>query len=158
MRGYGGLRFFSFLAALVLQVMPLPEQWLLWRPDWLGLVLIYWCTITPRQVGVFHGFGLGLLLDLLQGTPLGQHALLYAVIAFLILLLYQRMRIYTLWRQALLVTLVLALVELMEQWLSATVNGRLLHLEFVYAALLSGVLWPWLFTLMQVVRRRLSSF
>lgn len=158
MRGYGGARFFSFLAALVLQVMPLPEQWLLWRPDWLGLVLIYWCIIAPRHVGVFHGFGLGLLLDLLQGSPLGQHALLYALVAFLILLLYQRMRIYTLWRQALLVTLVLALMQLMEQWLSATVTGRTLHLEFVYAALLSGALWPWLFTLMQVVRRRLASF
>ncbi|MFC0268293.1 rod shape-determining protein MreD [Kushneria aurantia] len=148
----------SFLAALVLQMMPLPEQWLLWRPDWAGLVLIYWCTMNPQRVGVFHGFALGLLLDLLQGSALGMYALLYALIAFLVLLLYQRMRIYSLWRQALLVTLVLALVQLIHQWLNATFTGRALHLEFVGAALLGGVLWPWLFTLMQILRRRFAAF
>jgi rod shape-determining protein MreD len=158
MRGYSAVIPLSFLCALILQVMPLPEEWLLWRPNWVGLVLIYWCIITPYRVGVFHGFLIGMLIDLLQGTPLGENALLYATIAFLTLLLYQRMRIYALWRQAMLVTVVLALMQLFEQWLRAILLSAPLHLEFVYAALLGGILWPWLFTLMQVVRRRFASF
>ncbi|GHC32152.1 rod shape-determining protein MreD [Kushneria pakistanensis] len=158
MRGYSAVIPLSFLCALILQVMPLPEEWLLWRPNWAGLVLIYWCIITPYRVGVFHGFLIGILLDLLQGTPLGENALLYAAIAFLTLLLYQRMRIYALWRQAMLVTIVLALMQLFEQWLRTLLLGAPLHLEFVYAALLGGILWPWLFTLMQIVRRRFASF
>ncbi|REC96562.1 rod shape-determining protein MreD [Kushneria indalinina] len=158
MRGYSVIIPLSFLFALMLQVMPLPEAWLLWRPNWTALVLIYWCIITPYRVGVFHGFLIGMLIDLLQGTPLGENALLYATIAFLTLLLYQRMRIYALWRQAMLVTIVLALMQLFEQWLRAILLSSPLHLEFVYAALLGGILWPWLFTLMQIVRRRFASF
>ncbi|WP_456267585.1 rod shape-determining protein MreD [Kushneria sp. AK178] len=157
MRGYSAIIPLSFLCALMLQVMPLPEEWLLWRPNWVGLVLIYWCIIAPYRVGVFHGFLVGILIDLLQGTPLGESALMYAIIAFLTLLLYQRMRIYALWRQALLVTLVLALMQLFEQWLRALLLNAPLHLEFVYAAVLGGILWPWLFTLMQIIRRRFAS-
>ena len=107
----------SLFLALCLQVMPLPDAWLVWRPDWLGLVLIYWCVVAPQRIGVFHGFILGLLLDLIEGAPLGQNALVMALIAFLALLVYQRMRAYALVQQAVLVFVLLGIAQLLEQWL-----------------------------------------
>ena len=87
---------FTLLLALCLQVMPLPDVWLVWRPDWLGVLLAYWCVATPQRVGVIHGFVLGLLLDLIEGAPLGQNALTLSLLAYLFLLLYQRFRVYSL--------------------------------------------------------------
>lgn len=146
----------SLLLALCLQVMPLPDVWLIWRPDWLGLILIYWCVIAPQRVGVFHGFLLGLLLDLIEGAPLGQNALVMALVAFLALLVYQRMRAYALVQQAVLVFVLLGIAQLLEQWLRTIFGPFVINLAFLLPALIGAVLWPWFYTLLQVLRRRLG--
>ncbi|KFC49863.1 rod shape-determining protein MreD, partial [Halomonas sp. SUBG004] len=46
----------SLVLALCLQVMPLADGWQVFRPEWVGLMLIYWCMRAPDRVGVFHGF------------------------------------------------------------------------------------------------------
>lgn len=146
----------SLLLALCLQVMPLPDAWLVWRPDWLGLILVYWCVVAPQRVGVFYGFVLGLLLDLIEGSPLGQNALVFSLLAYLALLLYQRMRAYALVQQAVMVFILLGIVQLVEQWLRTIFGPFSINLAFLLSALIGAVLWPWFFTLLQAVRRRLS--
>ncbi|WP_136067024.1 rod shape-determining protein MreD [Modicisalibacter radicis] len=146
----------SLLLALCLQVMPLPDVWLVWRPDWLGLTLIYWCVVAPQRVGVFHGFILGLLLDLIEGAPLGQNALVMALVAFLALLVYQRMRAYALVQQAVLVFVLLGIAQLLEQWLRTIFGPFAINLAFLLPALIGAVLWPWFYTLLQMLRRRLG--
>jgi rod shape-determining protein MreD len=146
----------SLLLALCLQVMPLPDAWLVWRPDWLGLILVYWCVVAPQRVGVFYGFILGLLLDLIEGSPLGQNALVFSLLAYLALLLYQRMRAYALVQQAVMVFILLGIVQLVEQWLRTIFGPFSINLAFLLSALIGAVLWPWFFTLLQAVRRRLN--
>lgn len=154
---YGMLMiWFSLLLALCLQVMPLADMWLMWRPDWLGLMLIYWCVVTPQRVGVLHGFALGLLLDLIEGTPLGQNALTLSLLAFLCALVYQRFRAYSLFQQSLLIFVMLGLVQLVEQWLRTIFGPFSIHLAFLLPALIGAILWPWLFTMLQALRRRLA--
>ena len=46
----------TLLLALGLQVMPMPDAWLIWRPNWLGMMLAYWCIAAPSRVGVFYGW------------------------------------------------------------------------------------------------------
>lgn len=146
----------SLLLALCLQVMPLPDAWLIWRPDWLGLMLIYWCVSTPQRIGVFHDFVLGLLLDLIEGSPLGQNALMLSLLAYLSLLVYQRMRAYALIQQAVLVFVLLGIAQLTEQWLRTIFGPFSINLAFLLPALIGGILWPWFFTLLQAMRRRLN--
>lgn len=148
----------SLLLALCLQVMPLADVWLIWRPDWLGLMLIYWCMVMPQRVGVLHGFVLGLLLDLIEGSPLGQNALMLSLLAFLCALLYQRLRAYSLVQQAVLIFMLLGIVQLLEQWLRTIVGPFSIHLAFLLPSLIGAVLWPWLFTMLQMLRRRLGIF
>ncbi|MFB3079102.1 MAG: rod shape-determining protein MreD [Lysobacterales bacterium] len=38
----------------------------------MALVLIYWVVALPQRVGVLVAFGLGILLDTLEGAVLGQ--------------------------------------------------------------------------------------
>ncbi|SDO57811.1 rod shape-determining protein MreD [Halomonas shengliensis] len=146
----------SLLLALCLQVMPLAEGWQLWRPDWLGLMLVYWCMKTPYRVGVFHGFVLGLLLDLIEGAVLGHNALLLSLLAFLCALVYPRFRAYSLVQQALMVLVLLGSVQLADQWLRTLVGSFSIHLAFLTPSLIGALLWPWFATLFNLLGRRLA--
>ena len=66
----GGVILFTFIVALILTVIPLPEAGRYLRPDWAGLVLIYWCLALPDRVGVISGWLLGLAVDLLTNFRL----------------------------------------------------------------------------------------
>ncbi|GEN23931.1 rod shape-determining protein MreD [Halomonas cupida] len=145
---------FTLLFALCLQVMPMAEGWQVWRPDWLGLMLLYWCMHQPERVGVFHGFVLGLLLDLIEGAPLGQNALTLSLLAFLSALVYPRFRTYSLVQQAVLIFVLLGLSQLVEQWLRTLFGPFSMHLSFLLPSLIGAALWPWLATLFQALRRR----
>ncbi|WP_048307909.1 rod shape-determining protein MreD [Halomonas sp. PR-M31] len=151
------LVWFTLLLALCLQVMPLPDAWLVWRPEWLGLMLIYWCVSAPQRVGIFHGFALGLLLDLIEGSPLGQNALVLSLLAYLALLVHQRMRAYSLAQQSILVLVLLGIAQLLEQWLRTMFGPFSINLAFLFSALIGAVLWPWLYTMLQALRRKLGG-
>ncbi|HDN69117.1 MAG TPA: rod shape-determining protein MreD, partial [Gammaproteobacteria bacterium] len=77
----GGVIIFTFIIALLLTVIPLPDSMRYLRPDWVGLVLIYWCMALPDRIGVTTGWFAGLMVDMLTGTLLGQHALSLTIIA-----------------------------------------------------------------------------
>lgn len=143
----------SLLLALCLQVMPLADGWQIWRPDWLGLMLIYWCIQAPERVGVVHGFVLGILVDLIEGAPLGQSALLLSLLAFLSALVYSRFRHYSLVQQAVMVMVLLGTVQLLEQWLRTLLGPFSIHLSFLLPSLIGALLWPWLSTLLRALRR-----
>lgn len=148
---------FTLLFALCLQVMPLAEGWQVYRPEWLGLMLVYWCMRAPDRVGVFHGFVLGLLLDLIEGVPLGQNALIFSLLAFLSALVYPRFRTYSLVQQAVLVLVLLGLIQLLEQWVRTLAGNYAIHLAFLIPSLISAVLWPWLATMFHALERRLFA-
>lgn len=143
----------SLLLALCLQVMPLADEWQIWRPDWMGLMLIYWCMQAPSRVGIFHGFVLGILLDLIEGAPLGQNALLLSLLAFLAALILPRFRHYSMLQQAVMVLVLLGTVQLLEQWLRTLIGSFSIHLSFLLPSLISALLWPWLSTLLRALRR-----
>ncbi len=147
---------FTLLLALCLQVMPMADGWQIWRPDWLGLMLIYWCMKAPHRVGVLHGFVLGILIDLLEGAPLGQNALTLSLLAFLCALVYPRFRAYSLVQQAVLILVLLGIVQLVEQWLRTLLGPFSIHLSFLLPSLIGAVLWPWLVTLFEALGRRLA--
>ncbi|MBS9402045.1 rod shape-determining protein MreD [Halomonas sp. TRM85114] len=147
---------FTLLMALCLQVMPMADGWQIWRPDWLGLMLIYWCMKAPYRVGVLHGFVLGILIDLLEGAPLGQNALTLSLLAFLCALVYPRFRAYSLVQQAVLIFVLLGIVQLVEQWLRTLLGPFSIHLSFLLPSLIGALLWPWLTTLFEELGRRLA--
>lgn len=76
------LMFFSLLAAYLLSVLPWSGTWLLSRPDFVLLVLIFWTVHEPRSIGQGMAFALGLLMDVSDSMLLGQHALAYVVAVF----------------------------------------------------------------------------
>src|SRR5690606_30378513 len=97
----------SVILSLVLSISLFPVDWFEYRPEWLGLMVFYWTFRAPAQFGVIMAWCLGLLLDILESTPLGVNAMGMALIAFLVLTIQQRLRMDPLPQLCLMVFLLL---------------------------------------------------
>ena len=144
----------TLIISLVLSVMPMPENLEYYRLQWAALVLIYWCMALPERVGVGIGFFVGLLLDILTGTLLGQHAFGLSVISFATVKTHKRVRVFPLWQQSVFVTLLLYVDRLLFFWVDGTIGRPAGMLESWVAPLLGGLIWPWLFIVFRDLRRR----
>jgi len=143
----------TFLVAYILAVLPLPP-WLQWgRPDWVALTLIYWCIALPHRVGITTGLVLGLGIDVLEGAVLGQNAFALVVVALLSLILYQRLRVYSLWQQAGVVFILVGINQLICQWLQNIEGVSTLPPLFLLPAFSSALLWPVVLHTLRGLRR-----
>jgi rod shape-determining protein MreD len=131
-----------FLAALSLQVAPLPEAMAPWRPPLLALTVIYWSMYQPGRFGVGVSWLLGLVQDVLQGAILGQHALTLAVTAYITIKLCQRLRVFPIWHQTVAVGIIVGIHEFLNYWIdgmTGNLAGGLLELAPIVSALF---VWP----------------
>ncbi len=146
----------TLIFALMLHMWPLPE-WLDYaRPEWLTLVLIYWALAIPEQIGVMLAFVSGLLLDVAQGSILGQHAMGMVVIVYIIQLEYQRIRVFSLAQQALVVFLLLMIKQILVLWVIGMVSKAPALGVYFLPSLIGALIWPWLFLLLRDLRRRFT--
>jgi rod shape-determining protein MreD len=147
----------SLFAALLLTAVPLPAGAAVWRPAWVAMVIIYWCLAMPERIGVFLAWGIGLMLDVLHGAILGQHALGLATVAYLAVLYHQRIRVFPLIQQSLVVGFMVFLY-LVSMLLIYNFLGSLHYdADYLLGALTSALLWPWAFVILRDVRRRTVS-
>jgi len=54
--GHHYVIYLSLLCGYLLSLLPMPEWAQIYRPQWLALILIYWCMAVPERVGVGFGF------------------------------------------------------------------------------------------------------
>lgn len=144
----------TLLVALTLEIMPLPDWATPFRPQWLLLVLIYWCMALPSRVGVGFGWVSGIMLDILTGALLGQHALGISIVAYITLKLHQRTRVLPLYQQALTVLLLLLVERLITIWVIGAVGYPAPTLWYWAAPLVGMLLWPWIYVVLRDIRRR----
>ena len=81
----------TLLIAVILTIIPLNETLAVWRPEWIALTLIHWALLIHDRVSLLLAFTLGLVIDTLYGSILGQHALGYTLITYLAVRLGLRM-------------------------------------------------------------------
>lgn len=146
----------TILAAVLLSIIPLP-QWAIWgRPELLAMVLIYWIVALPARVGIGMAWLAGLLQDVVEGLPLGQNALALSVLAYLSLILYQRLRMFTPIQQAMVIFVLIGLHQLINNWVQTLTGTISPDLLFLLPALVSALLWPLLAELLHSLRRSYS--
>ncbi len=144
----------SLVLALLLSVAPMPQFLELGRPLWLALVLSYWALLLPHRLGMVTAWCLGIVEDVLYGTLLGQNALILVLITFLVLSLQRRLLMFPMWQQSLVLLVVFGLTQLVQLWFNALVGGHPHILEFVLPALISVLLWPWVFAILRGLQQR----
>ena len=145
--------FLSFVAAVMLTLVPLPDWATFLRPEWVSLVLIYWCMALPERVGVGIGWLAGLFLDVIHGAVLGQYAMALALIAYFTLNLHQRMRVFPMGQQALVVLLLVLFQQLVVTWIKGFLGEPPAGLYYWIPSFTSMLLWPWLFVILRDLRR-----
>ena len=139
--------------ALLLTLLPLPEWATELRPPWVALTLLYWILAAPERVGVFWGWAMGLLLDVGIGTVLGQHALSLAVMAWMMVSLHRRLRLYPPVQQALVVWLLLLAERLVSLWVMGALGQPTPGLPYWLSTLTGLLIWPWIPLLTRGPRR-----
>ena len=144
----------SFIIAFMLTAMPIPQSVENWRPAWVAMVLIYWCMALPDRVGIVISWILGIFLDVQQGTVLGQNALALAIVAYITIKSYQRLRVFPLVQQALMVCLYVMVFQLIVLWIKGMMGIPSQTWTFWMPAVTSMFLWPWLFVILRDVRRK----
>jgi rod shape-determining protein MreD len=144
----------TVLVAWMLAVLPMPDWAVAFRPEWSLVVLAYWGMAVPRRVSIGWFWLVGLGLDVLLGTLLGQHALALALVGWVVGRLYLQIRVFPVWQQAIVVLTLVALYEFVLFWTDG-ISGARSHIRW-QPIITTAVLWPWVFLLLRQVRRRFN--
>lgn len=143
----------TFIIALMLTLVPLPEWAKAVRPEWVAMVLIYWCIALPDRVGIVVAFFIGIFLDVSSGSLLGQSSLALAVVAFLSIKLHQRMRLFPVWQQAMSVLLLVTLHQMITLWIKGLIGQTSPGWAYWLPSVSSMMLWPMVFSVLRFIRR-----
>jgi rod shape-determining protein MreD len=142
----------SILAALFLNGLPWSGIGLILRPDFVALVLLYWCMHKPLRIGIGLSWMVGILADVSDATLFGQHALAYTLLAFGGVVLHHRLQMFDLRRQTIQVFAIFALTYAVYALVSWQVNGYVVW-PYLFGCVTSTLLWMPLNLLFQAMRQ-----
>ena len=148
----------SILIAMVLSVVQvpasLPPELGYVRPDWVAMVLVYWVIAVPNRIGLVTAWVVGMIMDVLVGGLLGQHALSYVIVTYIAANLYQRLRMFSVWQQAAIIFAILGLSHIVGFWVESIAGLSEWSFWYLLPAVTGAFLWPWTFLLLRYFRRR----
>jgi rod shape-determining protein MreD len=146
----------TLLIAIIASIMPLPLSVDAFRPDWVLIVLMYWCMALPDRVNIITAWVMGFLLDVILGSVLGVHAAAMAIAVYIVAENFQKIRNFSIWQQALITGVLAALYHLVVFWLQHFLINVAFLTSYLYPVITTIVLWPWVFYLLRKVRRHFS--
>lgn len=147
----------SLAVALVLQLFELPYALAVLRPLWVPLMLVYWVMAIPQPTGLFTAWIVGLLLDVLLGSVLGQHALGLTILVFVVLGLRGWLALFPIWQEAALLTALWLLYVFLMFWIDGATGHRADPWLQWTPVLTTGLCWPLVVAVMNSMRRRASD-
>lgn len=129
----------SLLGALLLNFLP-TSNWL-GVPDWVALVIAFWCVRENRLVGMGWGFLLGLVMDVADASLMGQHALAYVLVAYGASALSRRILWFPLGLQSLHVLPLLIVAQLVQLGARMISGAEFPGLLYFLGPLVGALLW-----------------
>ncbi len=152
----GWIILLTFAAALVLTIFHAPLAWPDWlgwlRPGWVVLVVFFWVMELPHRIGLISAWIVGLLVDVLYADPLGLNGLVLAAVTYVTWRFYERLRMYSVLQQCGVVFLMVLAGECTRQIVQGQTTGREWTWLMLLPALVSTLVWPFLYILLQNLR------
>lgn len=142
----------SVLVALLLNGLPWQGIGLMLRPDFVALVMLYWCTHQPLRVGIGLAWAVGILADVADSSLFGQHALAYTLLAFGGVVLHRRLQMFGLREQTSQVFGIFALTYAAYTLVHWQVNGYVVW-QYFLGCVTSTLLWAPLSIMFQALRQ-----
>ncbi|MXP51337.1 rod shape-determining protein MreD [Pantoea sp. SoEX] len=122
--------------------MPWPSNYILLRPSWFLLLLIYWLLALPYSINVISGFLLGILMDIISGSKLGIGAITFSIIAFFITSKFQVIRNLNLFQQILMVIFISLFMNLAIFFIEFFIIGASFRNKIFLNSIVNGIIWP----------------
>lgn len=144
---------FSLLVALVFQLIKLPDLLAAARPAWVPLMLAYWALREPRIATLFPAFVVGLLMDVLFGTALGQHSLGLVFVVYLVERLRGIFILFPLWQATFALIPAWILYSFLMFWVDGTTQHNADPWLRWLPTLSTTLFWPLLFSVMEALRQ-----
>ena len=126
----------------------------LWLPDPLALTLIYWTIHHPRHIGMTIAFVCGLLMDVQNGSVLGQQALAYIILSYSAYSLHRRLPWFSLFGQALHVLPLLLMSQVVVLMIRLWFDGLWPGFPWFLQSFTGAILWPIASLLLSLPERR----
>jgi rod shape-determining protein MreD len=103
----------SFLIGFLFTVFPLPMSLQRFRPAWMVIILFAWILNLSNRRGLFLAWGMGFLLDLLNNTIFGLHALVLLIMVYIILKFREKIILLGFWGKAFLFFAIIVFYQLL---------------------------------------------
>jgi len=144
----------SIIIALMLTMVPMPDAVSAFRPDWVALVMIFWAMSVPRSYSVGVAWFAGILVDVTQGTLIGQHALALCAVAYITVKFHLLMRVFPLLQLTATIFALLALYQFLLFWINGVAGVQAPSVTYWGPVIIGTLIWPVLHTFMSGVRYR----
>ncbi|HLS21082.1 MAG TPA: rod shape-determining protein MreD [Paenalcaligenes sp.] len=146
----GGSIFLVWLVSLL--------PWRIWvqAPDLLMLILCFWALHEPGRVNMLLGFFLGILIDVHDGSLLGEHALSYVLAIYGVHVLSRRLLLFGPWVQAIHLLPVFLIALAIPRFAHAWMAGEWIGWGWTLSAVFIALLWPLTDFLLFLPQRRLD--
>jgi rod shape-determining protein MreD len=147
----------SLMIAFLLTLLPMPG-WTVWlRPEWILMVVIYWAMVAPERFSVGIAWMVGIFLDVLAGTLLGEHALALTIVTYLVVRSHTRLRMYPLLQQGCHILM----LSLLYQFILFSIQGFVGELPNTWlywvSSFISMLLWPWVLNIIRNYHYRFEA-
>jgi len=144
----------TLVVGLMLTIMPLPDGAAAFRPDWLAMLVIFWAMQLPRTWSVGTAWVVGIVLDVSQGTLLGQHALALVCVAFITVRFHLLMRVFPMPQLTATVFPILATYQFLLFWINGVAGVSAPSIAYWGPVISGTLLWPIVMTFLSGMRYR----
>ena len=147
--------FISLCSGYILQYLPLTDFMSWFVPEWVLLIFIFWQMNSPKLINFWWVWPIGLLMDVQNANLLGTAVIGYAVVLYCLQLSYQRLRAFNVAQQTMVVFLLMSIYLLVTYWSNTIVDDINKPFSLWLPALVSALVWPWLYLLLSSINQKL---
>ena len=155
------LIFLTLFIALYVDTYLFASDFQMWKPTFVLLTLIYWNMALPDRIGIIAALSFGIFVDLIEGSLLGLHGILFILITYACQRFFYQFRVSPLWQQSFILFFLFILYKQVFALDFMNTNQELTNLSdfsfFIHSflfALSSALIWSPLFLTLRYYRRR----
>ena len=152
--------YLSLVIAMLVDNFGFPESTLQWKPLLTLLALIYWNMALPDKVGILEALLFGFIMDLLNGSVLGLHGLLFVLITYICQRFFYQFRVSPIWQQSVILFFFFFIFKMAFTFDFLDVSEGLNISDSLYLtnafvfSLISSIFWAPTFILLRSLRRK----
>lgn len=127
---------------LILEIVRLPASIAPYRPDFTGMLLIFFAITDPKRINIGVAWLTGLVIDFLTGATLGINALVLSSEVFIIVSQFKLFAVFRLWQQMLVIGIVNFICHVGVYWFGHLLGQPSYSTNFTWQTIVTTLTWP----------------